>query len=137
MRFNLIPLLVMAGAGLLQPAAALETSYFGAPDLSGYVLHRESDGDGDGDGVKETHIMHYMNPAGMTVFSMTTRGSLWAWSMDSHGATDGIDTNYVIRDSNCDGVFDERYALDEDFHVPDCLKHKTGILRPPGTPAVP
>jgi hypothetical protein len=28
----------------------------------------------------------------------------------------------VIRDSNCDGTFDERYGLDEQFHVPDCLK---------------
>ena len=49
----------------------------------------------------------------------------------------GIDNNYVIRDSNCDGVFDGRYGLAEDFHVPDCLRPQTGILRPPGTPPVP
>mgnify|MGYP000166841587 CR=1 FL=1 len=50
MRFNYIPLLALACAGLfLQEVAALETSYFGAPNLDGYVLHRENKGDGDGD----------------------------------------------------------------------------------------
>jgi hypothetical protein len=27
----------------------------------------------------------------------------------------------VIRDCNCDGVFDERYSLNAEFHVPACL----------------
>jgi len=135
MRFNYIPLLALACAGLLsQEAAALETSYFGAPNLDGYVLHRENKGDGDGDGVEETHIKHYVNPDGSTLFSMTTQDRLWAWSMSTPGADAGIDSNYVIRDSNCDGVFDERYGLDEDFHIPDCLKQQPGILKPPGTP---
>jgi hypothetical protein len=30
----------------------------------------------------------------------------------------------VIRDSNCDGSFDEVYGLDDEFHVPDCVKGK-------------
>jgi len=138
MRFNLISLLVLAGAGLLQQqAAAVEAGNYTAPDLAGFSKHHEGMGDGDGDGIDETHITRYINPAGDTIFSMTTRGRLWAWSLDGHGAVDAIDTNYVIRDSNCDGVFDERYGLDEDFHIPDCLQRQPGMLRSPGTPPVP
>lgn len=137
MRFNYIPLLALMCSGLLQDVVAMETSYFAAPSLEGYVLHRENDGDGDGDGVDETHIKHYMNPAGSTLFSMTTAEHLWAWSRSAPGEDTGIDSNYVIRDSNCDGVFDERYGLDEDFHVPECLKGQPGILSLPGTPPVP
>ena len=29
---------------------------------------------------------------------------------------------YVIRNSNYDGVFNEVYGLDQEFHVPGCLK---------------
>ena len=102
---------------------AAETGEYQAPELEGFVMTQEEDGDGDGDGVKETHIRHFQNLAGDSVFSMTTKDTLWAWSMSSHGggATDEKH-NYVIRDSNCDGRFDERYSLDEEFHVPDCLK---------------
>lgn len=133
MRINLISLLAVVCASLLlQEVVAMETSYFGAPNLEGYVLHRENDGDGDGDGVEETHIKHYVGQDGSALFSMTTMERLWAWSLSTPDADAGIDSNYVIRDSNCDGVFDERYGLDEDFHIPDCLKQQPGILKPPG-----
>jgi hypothetical protein len=102
-------------------ATAMETSYFGAPSLVGFNKTSEENADGDGDGIKETHVIHYMNEAGDRLFSMTTQGSLWAWSRQSQAANDPLE-NYVIRDSDCDGVFDERYNLDEEFHVPDCLK---------------
>jgi hypothetical protein len=106
------------------PLAAMEKGQYEAPDMEGFVIMREEDGDGDGDGVKETHIRHFQNLAGDNVFSMTTKDTLWAWSMSSHHAGGGTDPahNYVIRDSNCDGSFDERYGLDEEFHVPDCLE---------------
>jgi hypothetical protein len=110
---------------LLVPASllAVETGEYQAPEVEDFVMTQEEDGDGDGDGVNETHIRHYRNLAGDSVFSMTTKETLWAWSMSSHGGG-GTDEarNYVIRDSNCDGSFDERYGLDEEFHVPDCLK---------------
>lgn len=94
---------------------------FEPPSLEGYTVHVEREADGDGDEVNETHVKQYLNQSGDSIVSMTTRGSLWAWSMDTHDSETG-DRNYVIRDSNCDGTFDEVYSLDEDFHVPACLK---------------
>jgi hypothetical protein len=102
-------------------ATAMETSYFGAPSLIGFDKTSEENADGDGDGIKETHVVHYTNEAGERLFSLTTGGTLWAWSLQSKDGTEPLE-NYVIRDSDCDGVFDERYTLDEEFHVPDCLK---------------
>ena len=103
------------------PVAAFETSYFEAPSLDGYNLLSEEDADGDGDGAKETHVKHYSNATGDLMFSMTTKGTLWAWSRQSHTGAES-NKNFVLRDSNCDGVFDQRYSLDEEYHVPDCLK---------------
>jgi hypothetical protein len=103
------------------PAAATEKGDYKAPLLDGFAMTSEEDGDGDGDGVNETHIRHYSNSTGDRVFSMTTKGKLWAWSRESHGGAE-TKNNYVIRDSDCDGVFDERYSLDEKFHLPDCVK---------------
>lgn len=100
-----------------------EAGTYPAPDMSQFLLVSEEDGDGDGDGVNETHILRYKNVAGDSAFSMTTKDRLWAWSLESHGPGEADPgRNYVIRDSNCDGTFDERYGLDEQFYVPDCLK---------------
>ena len=80
------------------------------------------DADGDGDGINETHVRRYIDSKGDTAFSMTTNGQLWAWSLDaSDGDEADINKHYVIRDSDCDGVFDERYSLSAQFHVPRCL----------------
>jgi hypothetical protein len=102
----------------------LETGHYEPPDLRSFLLVGEQDRDGDGDGVEETHILRYMSSSGDRIFSTTTGGRLWAWSLDSHGTTDAADSarDYVIRDSDCDGTFDERYGLGEEFQVPACLK---------------
>ncbi|MDH3899663.1 MAG: hypothetical protein OEU51_01290 [Gammaproteobacteria bacterium] len=100
----------MVAAGPFQP-----------PALDGFEVHSERDGDGDGDGVNETRIKQYMNQNSDSLVSMTTKGRLWAWSLDTRDDDSGI-RNYVIRDSNCDGTFDEVYGLDAEFHVPECLK---------------
>ena len=112
--------LMVTGLMLLQTGIASAGQY-AAPDLDGFKLHDERDADGDGDGVNETHIRHYLNQSGDSIVSMTIRDRLWAWSLDTHDNDSGVH-NYVIRDSNCDGVFDEVYGLDDEFHVPDCLK---------------
>ena len=102
---------------------ALEAGVYQPPDVTAFVLISEEDGDGDGDGVEETHILRYRDLDGNSIFSMTTKGRLWAWSLESVGSSAVSGSgNYVIRDSDCDGIFDERYALTEEFHVPDCLK---------------
>ena len=105
-----------------QDAAVVEKGMYFKPELNDFVPHNNYDDDGDGDGIKETHVRRYISSKGDTAFSMTTGDRLWAWSLDSQGgdATD-IHKNYVIRDSNCDGVFDERYSLNAEFHVPACL----------------
>ena len=99
----------------------LEAAQFSPPDLAGFNLHAERDADGDGDGVNETHIRQYFNGTGDSVVSFTTRARLWAWSLDVREGESAL-KNYVIRDSDCDGVFDEVYGLDDEFHVPNCLK---------------
>ena len=105
---------------LILSSYALATS-FNPPELDGYNLHDERDSDGDGDGVKETHIRQYFDTAGDSIVSMTTKEQTWAWSLDTRGSETGNE-NYVIRDSDCDGEFDEVYSLDDKFYVPDCLK---------------
>ena len=98
-----------------------QATEFKPPALEGFNLHDERDADGDGDGKNETTIRQYLNANGDSLASFTSNGRVWAWSLDTRDSEIGSE-NYVIRDSNCDGVFDEVYGLDDEFHVPDCLK---------------
>lgn len=119
-----IPPLLLAFCLVASPqfVFAVVKGVFQAPAIDTYILHGESDGDGDGDGVKETHIRRYLNKAGDSVFSMASGEKLWAWSLNTSGSDDtDLTKDYVIRDSNCDGIFDEKYRLDEEFHVPECI----------------
>jgi len=113
---------LLAIASISGPAAAVEKGDFKAPSLDGFTMTSEENADGDGDGLKETHVKHYSSEMGDRLFSMSTKGMLWAWSLQSHAGPKS-ENNYVIRDGDCDGVFDERYQLDEEFHVPDCLSY--------------
>ena len=113
-----LAVVVVACSAVATPAFAEQ---FEAPSLDGYNMHNERDADGDGDGVNETHIIHYLNQNGDSLVSMSTKGVVWAWSLNSRESETG-DKNYVMRDSDCDGVFDEVYSLDEEFHVPECMK---------------
>ena len=114
-----LPGLSLLITGLMLMPSLTAAGQFTAPDLDGFNIHDERDADGDGDGVKETHIKHYLNQSGDSLVSMTTNGRLWAWSLDTRDEETGT-KNYVIRDSNCDDIFDEVYGLDDEFHVPDC-----------------
>ena len=124
MRAILTFLLVVSGS-LAMATQAMERGTFHPPDRHGYHYDHAWDADGDGAGVKKTHFVLYKNAAGDTIFSATSNGHLWAWSLETHGG-DHTDRhrNYVIRDSHCDGIFDETYALDEKFYMPDCAKKK-------------
>ena len=110
----------VALAALIIPLQPILAAQFEPPDMEGFLLHDERYADGDGDNVNETHVQHYLNPNGNSVFSMTTNGRLWAWSLDTRDDESGPN-NYVIRDSNCDGIFDEVYGLADEYHVPDCV----------------
>ena len=113
---TVILMVSLTGMSLVARAAQ-----FTPPDLEGFNLHDERDADGDGDGKNETMIRQYLNANGDSLASFTSNGRVWAWSLDTHNDEAGT-KNYVIRDSVCDGVFDEVYSLDDEFHVPDCVK---------------
>jgi len=122
LQFRLRAVLVMTGIIILAGKPQLvNAEQFEPPSLEGFNMHVERDADGDGDGVNETHIQQYFSESGDSIVSMTTKGRLWAWSLDTRDNELGVH-NYVIRDSNCDDIFDEVYGLDDDYHVPDCLK---------------
>ena len=100
-----LALLVIIGMlGMAGAAGMAEATQFKPPSLDGYSLADEHDADGDGDGVKETHIQQYFNANGDSIYSMTTNGHLWAWSLETKGESTSGPQNYVIRDSDCDGV---------------------------------
>jgi hypothetical protein len=118
-RIPLLTIILMVSlTGWLQLAQAAP---FTPPDLEGFNLHDERDADGDGDGKNETRLGQYLNADGDSIVSFTSKEQVWAWSLDTRDDESGL-RNYVIRDSNCDGIFDEVYGLDDEFHVPDCLK---------------
>jgi len=98
-----------------------QASPFTPPDLAGVNQHDEREADGDGDGQNETTLGQYLNANGDSIVSFTSNGRVWAWSLDTRDSELGPE-NYVIRDSDCDGTFDEVYGLDEEFHVPECVK---------------
>jgi hypothetical protein len=111
---------LLLGAG---QAHSMETGSFTGPGMEGFVKIGESDGDGDADGTDETRIRRFRNLNGDRMFTMTAKDRLWAWSVDAVNDDDSdLNRNYVLRDSDCDGRFDERYRLDEGFNLPDCLK---------------
>lgn len=121
MQLKFIPILALVYLAMPQQVQAASPSSFTPPDLEGFTLHGENDADGDGDNIDETHIRHYLNSNGDSLVSMSINGVVWAWSLDTRD-NDSPVHNYVIRDSDCDGVFDEVYSLDDEFHIPDCME---------------
>ena len=116
---TLLTVILLFAMACVLPAA--RATPFTPPELEGFNLHDERDADGDGDGKNETQIRHYLNANGDSLASFTSNERIWAWSLDTRDSEIGSE-NYVIRDSNCDGTFDEVYGLDDEFHVPDCVK---------------
>ena len=117
----LLPLCFLA---VMQPGNAMEKGEYPAPALDKFQPAGESEADVDADGVNDSLIRRYTSEAGESVFSLSTGDRLWAWSIavpDAGGQLDQTQS-YLIRDSNCDGVFDQKYATDEDFELPACLK---------------
>jgi hypothetical protein len=117
-----IPLLtIILLVSLTAMLRVAQATTFTPPALEGFNQHDERDADGDGDGKNETKLGQFLNANGDSIVSFTSNGQVWAWSLDTRDSEIGSE-NYVIRDSDCDGVFDEVYGLDEEFHVPDCVK---------------
>jgi hypothetical protein len=118
---GLMAALCIGLALMLLTTQAAKAGDFQPHSLDGFNMHSERDADGDGDGVNETRIKQYLNQEGDSLVSMSSKGRLWAWSLNTNNNNSAVQ-NYVIRDSDCDGIFDEVYSLDDDFQVPECVK---------------
>lgn len=90
------------------------------PDLTGYTKIKEGylDLDRTKDGVKETFIEIFKGPDNF-IMKYTSNGKTWAWGKLKSSSDP---QRYAIIDSDCNGVFDEKYLGDEGFHMPECLE---------------
>jgi len=106
---------------------AFEKEVFQPPSLEGYVLDNAAYLDKDKiiDGIHETLGEVFKNSEGKVIVRLSTDRKTWAWGIFGNPSdrTDIIN-NYVIRDSNGDGIFDEKYPANEQFFLPDWVKGK-------------
>lgn len=113
---------------------ASETGVFQPPGLDGYAFVEEKslDKDEKPDGIRETRLEIYQSRSGEKIGKYVTGGKTWAWAVaPNRKNVCHYPDNYAIRDSDGDGVFDERYRYcNEDFWLPAFL---TGSAPPPGT----
>lgn len=114
-------LLLTSASGL-----AFEMGVFEPPSLDGYSLVEEKllDKDEVKDGIKETRLEKYQSRSGEKIGKYVTGGKNWAWAVaPNRKDVCHYPDNYVIRDSDGDGVFDERYRFcGEEFWLPTWTK---------------
>jgi len=116
---------LILGQFMSEPAQAMETGTFEPPSLDGYVFVEEKhlDKNEKMDGIRETRLEKYQSRNGERIGKYVTGGKTWAWAV----APNRVDVcrypdNYAIRDSDGDGVFDERYRYcGEEFWLPQFL----------------
>lgn len=105
-------------------AKEVKTEGYEVPDLTGYTKTKEGylDLDRTQDGIKETFVEIFQDPNGKVILKYQTKGKTWAWFYAGN-PSDRKDTinNYTIVDSDCDGIFDEKYGS-ERYYVPKCLE---------------
>ena len=108
----------------LKVAKAKEMGQYQPPSLDGYRLSQVKmvDMSKPEDGVNETTYEIYKKGNESLVGRFLTNRKVWAWAV-YHNLKDIHDSarNYVFVDSQCKGVFDERYGPDEEFYLPDCI----------------
>lgn len=114
-------LLLTSASGL-----AFEMGVFEPPSLDGYSLVEEKllDKDEVKDGTKETRLEKYQSRSGEKIGKYVTGGKNWAWAVaPNRKDVCHYPDNYVIRDSDGDGVFDEQYRFcGEEFWLPAWTK---------------
>lgn len=108
------------------PLHAMEKGVFKPPSQEGFIYEKEFNVDVDEDGIGETHVTKYVNAEKVIIYKYTTEGKTWAWGRSKPRSEDRSDItkNFAIMDSNCDDDFDERYRVDEEFYLPDCMSDK-------------
>ncbi|MCB1864639.1 MAG: hypothetical protein KDG50_04370 [Chromatiales bacterium] len=117
----------IATALLAFSSMAVETGSYKAPapDEQKYNAVGTKGVDGDNDGELESGQVHYKNEIGRKIIRYTYGENTWAWAViDQPVRLMDVDNNHVIVDSDCDGRFDQRFHLREDFFLPPCAKTK-------------
>ena len=112
--------------GLGMNANAMEENPNGwpVPSLEGYTKVKGKWEDGDDNpntGVdgKETLSEIFMKEGTGVITKYSTAKATFAWAK----ASNPFDPDaYIIIDSDCDGVFEEKYTFNETFDMPDCAK---------------
>lgn len=109
----------------LSGAIAAETGRYSPPSLDGYKLDRVKhiDKDQKRDGNAET-LVEIFAKDGKYILRYTTRGKQWAWGVigNVEGGPDDAVNNFALRDSNGDGLYDERYVGEEEFFLPAWIR---------------
>lgn len=105
-------------------AQAKEVGVFQPPSLDGYTLVETKllDKSDPPDGVKETTGYKYQRGNDSIIGLNVTNGRLWAVVVinkvnDKHDAV----SNFVLIDSRCRGVFDEKIDAATVYYMPDCV----------------
>lgn len=123
------PLILLIGIFVIvlgiSDAYPMEKGNFQPPNLEGYTIDRVGylDKDEMKDGVKETRLDVFKNSSGQLILKYTTNGKIWAWGVvNKPNDIKDLVNNYVLRDSKGNGDFDERYASNEHFYLPEWVK---------------
>jgi hypothetical protein len=104
-----------------------ENKIFQPPDLNDYQLSKEWDDNSVW--IKDTHVMKYTNRKGDKIYRYSTNKHVWGWTVVLSNAKEtghDLTKNYKIRDSKCNGKFDEKYSLEEAWPgSPACARWST------------
>lgn len=110
---------------ILNFSFAGEKDNFYPPNLDGFWHYGDVFTDLDEDGVKESVVSFYKNSKNDKITKSVVDGKIWRWAEKSHKYPhdkNDISKNYVIIDSDCNGVFDTKYDLETEYDFPACLK---------------
>jgi hypothetical protein len=91
-----------------------EKNFFQSPNLKDYQLSKEWDDNSVWN--KDTHVKMYRNENGDRVYGFLTNNQVWGWRVVLSNVKEtghDLTKNYKIRDSNCNGTFDEKYSIEE------------------------
>jgi len=123
MRYRIFFFIIFLLASIA-PLSAMEKGVFKPPSLEGYTLvqTKQLDKDKVKDGIKETTLEIYGNAIGQYIGKYTCNGIIWEWGVKANNNNDDTINNYILRDSDGDGIFDERYGGNETTYVPDWVK---------------
>jgi len=120
---KILLLLVALLVSIALQSHAMEKGIFQPPSLEGYTLVQTKQLDKDNNGSRETTLEIYAKGKTKLIGKYITDGKVWGWAIynDLQNRDDPF-KNFSIRDSNGDGIFNEKYTTTEEYPLPDYLK---------------